>query len=204
MKKFAMLILLGVFATASVSACSKDKKDDDKAGDKAKDDDKAADDKKGDTAAKGADTDTKAEGSAAMADRNATKGDTADGTDEAKTPDEPPGEDGTDEDKKPAGDVSFDAAFVKQAMDGFEGFVEIMENNKDDCAKMASEIEAYMQKLGHVKKKMDAIEADPVASKKWKEATGKKQDEIQARMMPALEKCVQDPAMEAVFKKMAE
>lgn len=198
MKKFAMLILLGVFATASVSACSKDKKDeagdkkDDKAGDK-------KDDKKGDTAAKGADTDKKkAEGDTA-GDRKADKGTTAATDDKA---DEKAPEEAKDGDKAPAGDATFDDAFVKKSQEAFEGFIKVMEDNKDDCPKMAKELEAYMDKFGHIKKKVDAIEADPKQKEAWEAANAESDKALQARMMPALETCMQDPALEAVFKKM--
>jgi hypothetical protein len=99
-------------------------------------------------------------------------------------------------------DASFDDAFVQEATAAFEGFVMIMEGNQDDCPKMASELEAFMKEHAHIKQKVDAIEADPEQNEKWEAATRDSDKALEARMMPALQGCVNDPAMEALFKKM--
>ena len=221
MKKLALLILLAVFATASATACSKDdkKKDDKAAADKVAADKVAADKAAADKVnAKGVDSDKKKEEAPPVTDRKLSDDgdDDGDGDDDDMAGDDgvmpDPEEadeqaDGTeakDGDKKPvaSGDTSFDAAFVKTSMAAFEGLVVITEKNAGDCAKMASEMGAYMKKNRHIKDKVDAIEADPAQKKKWKEATKAATDGMGQRMMTALGDCMSDPAVGEVLESM--
>ena len=122
--------------------------------------------------------------------------------------DEPANADRPAGDVKPAADPreldsSFDDAFVTLAMDTFEGLVVLVETTKNDCAAMAAGIEAYMAKYGHIKRKVDAVEADPEQNKRWDALTKADSDKLNKRMLAALgEQCLNDAELLRVIEAM--
>lgn len=101
-----------------------------------------------------------------------------------------------------------DDEFLEKSVVMMEGLAKAVESSGDDCTKMASNVEAYVNKneglIKELKAKGEEIKKDKSKAEKMAKSAEKYKDRMQKAMpaMMGMMKCADDPKMKAMEDKL--